>query len=127
MPIDNNQNGSSTMARKKAFEAESKFWGTEYFPEGLSRCGFFTYQQVNLLEENGMTYKALAEGIEAPAFKEEESFVDVFTGSKAAETIHEKTWKRFLEVSNQKQGVHFSVGADSSSSKSVISAQDDDV
>lgn len=112
------------MTQQNSFKSDSKFWATNFFPKGIGRSGHFNKEQTNLLENHGVAYEALADGSREPVSEEEVAFVLVFQGQKEAQTKHERTWKRFLEVTDQKHRMHYSVG--SSSAPSVdFSAQVD--
>lgn len=102
------------MSQQKSFSSESKFWATEYFPRGIGRSGYFTNEQAILLEVHGRSYQALSTGEAKPINDEEANFVSVFKGNKDPVTAHEKVWKRFLEVTNQKNKIHYSVSSSSS-------------
>lgn len=113
------------MSQKQAFHSDSKFWAREYFPKGIGRSGHFNKTQAVLLETHGKTYQALSEGSKIPEFEEEKAFVEVCRGERAPESEHEKTWCRFLDVTDQKNRVHYSVG--SSSAPSVDFSSPDEV
>ncbi|KZY30813.1 MULTISPECIES: DUF413 domain-containing protein [unclassified Oleiphilus] len=113
------------MANKQAFHTTGKFWAIEHFPKGIARSGHFTKEQAQLLEDYGKSYKALYGGELKPRCDEEKEFVSVFMGKKEASSIHERAWKRFLEVSNQRQRLHISMGAQPSSSVDFSSYDDD--
>jgi uncharacterized protein len=112
------------MANEKAFHATAKFWATEHFPKGIARSGHFTKEQAQLLEDHGRSYKALYDGDIRPRCNEESGFVAVFKGQKEAANIHERTWKRFLEVTNQKHRLYISMGGQPSSSEDYSSYVD---
>ncbi len=44
---------------KPPFISNLKFYGDDYFPYGLGRCGEFTLSQVALLEVHGRAYEGL--------------------------------------------------------------------
>jgi uncharacterized protein YifE (UPF0438 family) len=104
------------MSQQKSFSSESKFWATEYFPRGIGRSGHFTNEQAKLLEDHGRSYYALSTGKVNPINDEEANFVAVFKGNRDPVTAHEKVWKRFLDVTDQKNKVHYSVSSSSSPS-----------
>jgi uncharacterized protein YifE (UPF0438 family) len=78
-----------------------KFWGTDHFPYGFARSGEFSRDQVQLLENHGYAYQALAAGERAPQTPAEEEFVKFCQGQKLAESRHEKAWARFVQKSTQ--------------------------
>lgn len=89
-----------------------KFWGTDHFPYGFARSGEFTRDQVQLLENHGYAYQALASGERAAQTPEEQEFVKYCKGEKAAQTRHEKAWARYLKKTTENV-VFVSLGASS--------------
>lgn len=114
------------MSQQNSFHSDSKFWAANFFPKGIGRSGYFNKVQANLLEENGKTYQALADGSMKPRNTEESEFVQVFQSKKEAQTIHEKSWQRFLEVTNQKYRKHISVSSSLAPSDDFSSYDDSD-
>jgi uncharacterized protein YifE (UPF0438 family) len=89
-----------------SFSSSRKFYGDDYFPYGISRCGEFTNQQVDLLTSHGWAYLELAEGLRSPETPEEEAFILSCRGEREAVTEHEKVWALFCEkVSRPKVNV----------------------
>lgn len=103
------------MSQMTSFQSETKFWAREYFPKGIARSGHFTKEQASLLEAHGKSYEALSKGLVLPKGEEEKAFVEVCLGEREAQSVHEKTWKRFLTVINEKHRIQFSVSSSSSS------------
>lgn len=103
-----------------------KFWGTDHFPYGFARSGEFTREQVQLLENHGYAYQALALGERSPQTPEEEDFVKFCHGEKVAQTKHEKVWERFMKKSTQSV-LFVSLGASSNDDDGASMASYDDV
>lgn len=89
------------MSKTTSFQCNKRFFDDEHFPYGFDRSGEFTSQQAQLLTAHGRAYKALATGEEAPITSDEEGFVEFCRGLREAESIHEKTWKKYLESCNR--------------------------
>jgi uncharacterized protein YifE (UPF0438 family) len=75
-----------------SFHSDSKFFDDANFPYGIDRCGEFSRACAELLIKHGWAYKALGEGLRAPANKEEKLFVEVCQGKRQPATDHEKAW-----------------------------------
>lgn len=88
------------MGESNSFQAERKFWDDRRFPYGFARSGDFTIAQATLLETHGNAYAALASGERQPKSELEKDFVAFCQGSKPAESVHEKTWKRYQDRIN---------------------------
>lgn len=78
-----------------------KFWGTKHFPHGIARSGEFTIEQARLLEAHGYAYEELAKGLRAPQGAMEKDFVAFCNGKKAAESVHEKAWQRYVDKTSR--------------------------
>ena len=104
------------MSQQNSFQSDSKFWATNFFPKGINRSGHFNKEQAGLLENHGKAYEALTDGTRDPIGEEETAFLSVFKGEREAQTKHERTWKRFLEVTDQKHRMHYSVSSSSAPS-----------
>ncbi len=89
------------MLNNTSFSSDRNFHDNDHFPHGINRSGEFTRQQAELLIKHGWAYKALAEGSRAPVTVEEEQFVAVIQGKKAAETAHEKAWQLYCKKISQ--------------------------
>jgi len=77
------------------FLTEKRFEDKLNFPYGFYKSGDFTIEQAQLLELNGTAYAELASGMRQPEGKTEKEFVAFCQGKKAAQTIHERIWKRY--------------------------------
>ena len=84
------------MQSSSSFLTDKTFSDPTHFPYGFARSGEFTVRQAQLIEEHGQAYKALSEGVRQPVNDEESEFVRFCQGEKEAESIHERTWKRYL-------------------------------
>ena len=84
-----------------SFQSERNFRDQNNFPYGFARSGEFTIQQAQLIEKHGCAYQALASGDREPANPDEEAFLEYCLGRKEAETLHERTWKRYLDKVNR--------------------------
>ena len=90
---------------KPPFISNLKFYGDDYFPYGLGRCGEFTLSQVALLEVHGRAYEGLHLGTREPSCDEEREFIAVCRGERAPETEHERVWMLFQEKVNSSKPV----------------------
>ncbi|GAB3095326.1 DUF413 domain-containing protein [Aestuariicella hydrocarbonica] len=97
-----------------------KFWGTDHFPYGFARSGEFTREQVQLLENHGYAYLALASGERTPVTPEEQEFVKYCLGEKEPQSRHEKVWAIFQKKSSRNV-VFVSLGASSNDDDGVSS------
>lgn len=89
------------MSEVISFHSNKRFFDDEHFPYGFDRSGEFTSSQAQLLTSHGRAYKALAIGAQNPVTQEEEAFVEFCRGLKEAESLHEKTWKKYMETCNR--------------------------
>ena len=103
-----------------AFESDKQFRDPKNFPYGFARSGEFTHQQAVLMEKHGYAYIELASGSRQPTGELEEAFVSFCNGQKDAETLHERTWKRYQDKVNRK------VNCYSLASTPRVSDDDDD-
>lgn len=101
----------SVMNVSKSFYSELKFWAVDIFPHGMARSGYFTKEQAQLLEDNGHAYLALSTGDRLSLDQTEKEFVLFCQGKKDADNVHEKSWKRYLEVAGKKRYRHYSVSS----------------
>jgi uncharacterized protein len=101
----------SVMNVSKSFYSELKFWAVDVFPHGMARSGYFTKEQAALLENNGHAYLALSTGDRVPLDQMEKEFVVFCQGKKEADNVHEKCWKRYLDVTSKKRYRHYSVSS----------------
>jgi len=83
------------MADSGSFCTDRQFNPKQYFPYGINRSGEFTCEQAELLINHGHAYQALADGSRKPRTGDEERFVAVCRGERAAESAHERAWSVF--------------------------------
>lgn len=74
------------------------FYDEVNFPFGFHRSGDFTRKQAELLTASGKRMLALYRGNLQPESAADQSFVDVFSGLKAASSEEEKVWLRYLKA-----------------------------
>ena len=89
-----------------SFKTDRNFYDDEHFPYGFDRSGEFTLNQAQLLTKHGHAYKALAFSEREPVTEVEREFVDFCRSRKKAESIHEKTWKRYTDNCNTSSIYH---------------------
>ena len=89
-----------------SFKADKKFRDPQNFPYGFSRSGEFTREQAALLEAHGQAYKELDSAEREPVNKQEKEFVAFCRGDKPAESLHERTWERYLKKIERSQVIY---------------------
>lgn len=89
-----------------SFASNKRFFDDANFPYGFDRSGEFTSTQAQLLTEHGRAYLALAEGKKVPESEEEEAFIQCCNGSRKPQTLHEKTWLKYLQSRNRVMEYH---------------------
>ncbi|WP_067864922.1 DUF413 domain-containing protein [Neptuniibacter marinus] len=85
-----------------AFKSDKRFRDPKNFPYGFARSGEFTREQAQLIENHGYAYIELASGARAPLCDQEQAFMAFCQGDKDAESLHERTWKRYQDKVNRK-------------------------
>ncbi|WP_199610335.1 DUF413 domain-containing protein [Flocculibacter collagenilyticus] len=89
-----------------SFNAPKKFFDAINFAVGFSRSGEFTIREAQLLEANGVSYKALAENEITPTTEEEQQFVNTICHGYPPQNIHEKVWLKYLAAIKKKKTFH---------------------
>ena len=75
---------------KDSFKASRKFYDDKNYPRGMGRSGDFTLAEVQLLENHGIAFQALALEKQPPINDEERRFVQVCKGELSPVTKAEK-------------------------------------
>lgn len=88
------------------FCSNKRFFDDENFPYGFERSGEFTSAQAKLLTDHGLAYKALLLKAKEPVSEEEKRFVMFCDGFRDAETVHEKTWKKYMDACGRVMEYH---------------------
>ncbi|CAA0101122.1 Uncharacterised protein [BD1-7 clade bacterium] len=112
------------MTTTSSFASTKRFYADALFPYGFARSGEFTIQQVALLEEHGVAYDELHNGLRKPANDEERAFVAVCHGQRNAETPHETTWLHYCEKANSAVATSPLSGVLSESMRSELSSDE---
>jgi uncharacterized protein YifE (UPF0438 family) len=94
--------GGMRMQLNDAFKSDKRFRDPKNFPYGFARSGEFTREQAQLIEIYGHAYIELASGAREPACEQEQAFMEFCNGNKDAESLHERTWKRYQDKVNRK-------------------------
>ncbi|MGM3173489.1 DUF413 domain-containing protein [Dickeya lacustris] len=79
----------------ESFSTNSRFFDNKFYPRGFSRHGDFTIKEAQLLERYGQAFNELDTGKRQPVTDEENQFVAVCRGERAAETELEKIWAKY--------------------------------
>jgi uncharacterized protein YifE (UPF0438 family) len=89
----------NTQIRKGA----KSFFDDINFPRGFSRCGEFTIQESNFLNDYGYSLQQLSNGSLMPENAEEVRFADVCTGRELAQSFAEKTWMKYISLASPRK------------------------
>ena len=90
------------------------YFDDKNFPRGFARSGEFTIPQVDILESLGRTLLALENGVRKPETPEEKQFIAVCKGLSGEQTVIERTWKKYRQLTTKSgAGTAFGRGASS--------------
>ena len=89
----------------EGFNPGPMFYDTKKFPRGFNKYGEFTRDEANLLHTYGRELQELEKGEKKPDNKLQKQFLAVCRGERAAETVIEKTWTKYLDRLNRKPKV----------------------
>ena len=96
---------SSKVESFEGFTPGSMYYDTRKYPRGFNKYGEFTREEANILHTYGRELLALEKGEKKPENKLQKQFLAVCRGERAAETVIEKAWTRYLERLNRKPKV----------------------
>jgi len=89
----------------EGFSAGPTFYDNKKFPRGFNKYGEFTRDEASLLHSYGHELNDLEKGEKKPDNKLQKQFLAVCRGERAAETVIEKTWMKYLDKVNRKPKV----------------------
>lgn len=90
----------------ESFSVTRRFFDDKNYPRGFSRHGDYTIRESQHLEQFGQACLALEVGERQPATPEEEQFVAVVKGERAAETALEKVWLKYRNLTSKTKRIY---------------------
>lgn len=115
---------------KDSFKATRKFYDDRNYPRGISRSGDFTIAEVQIIENYGVTLRALAMGTQTPINDVEQHFVEVCQGKCEAQTAIERAWLKYQSKTMSPKQFHTLFGRNKieSNGEEIVSddLEDDD-
>jgi|GEM_PF-1551944 len=110
---------------QSAFLSYRRFYDDKNFPKFFHRSGDFSIKEADVLTVTGYVMTQLKNGELQPQSPEHKHFLEVINGKKAAESIEEKIYVKYLQLIQEKQKI-FPPVKNNVSKVSYINMDDDD-
>ncbi|OOS00800.1 hypothetical protein B0187_00420 [Haemophilus paracuniculus] len=90
----------------ESFSVSRRFFDDKNYPRGFARHGDYTIREAQTLEQYGLACLELESGERKPATPEEKRFVAVCKGEEIAESVIEKAWLKYRDLTGKTKRIY---------------------